>query len=88
MRAQGDIAAWGAGVGVGAQAGSLGWFQRLRRWWAGFALRRRHSIAAGAYRSSHGRREQFRPPRMEAAIEHAAAQGGQFWPVILYNSTL
>lgn len=39
MRAQGQIAAWGAGVGV------------------------------------------------ETAIEHAAAQGGQFWSVILYSST-
>jgi hypothetical protein len=88
MRVHGHTPTWGVRVDVRAPAGGWDWLKRFRDWLLHAATRRRETLPPNGYARWNGRHGQFRPPTTESALEHAAAQGGQSWAVILYSSSL
>lgn len=88
MRAYGHTTTWGLHVGTEGRVKGLDWLQRLRRWFASHPTSHGHKIPERVYASWDAKREQYRPPIAESAMELAAAQGGQSLAIIIYVASL
>jgi hypothetical protein len=86
MLAHGQTTTWDVKVSMKAHPGRTDWLRRLRSWLRHPTRRRRVTLPPVAYAYWDGRREQLRQPTTEAALDHAAAQLGQSWTIMLYSS--
>ena len=86
MAAHGQTITWGAHAGK--KTPSADWLQRLRQWFADRAARSGEATSVALSGSWDSKREKFRPPTAESALDHMAAQGGQSWPIAIHNAGL
>jgi hypothetical protein len=86
MLSHGQTTTWGVRVGMKARPESSDWLRRLRSWLMPPTRRQRAPVLPIAYSYWDSSRERFRPPTMEGALDHAAAQYGQSWAITLYSS--
>ena len=86
MQAHGRTTTWDPRLEAGMRVGDLDWLRRLRERFARHTPRSEHGIPATRYRCSARRPKPFRPPTAEAAMDHAAAQGGQTWSIAVYSA--
>jgi hypothetical protein len=88
MPVHGQTMTWGVGIGMKAPAGSSGWLRRLQSWVRYPTRRYRVTVPPVEYAYWDGRREQFRQPTTDAALDQAIAQLGPSWAIMLYGSLL
>jgi hypothetical protein len=86
MLAHGQTTTWGVRVGMKARPGSSAWLRRLRRWLGHPTRHPKATEPPVAYAYWDARRERFQQPTMEGALDHAAAQLGPAWVIMLYSS--
>jgi hypothetical protein len=86
MLAHGQTTTWDVKVGMRARPGRIDWLRRLRSWLRHPTRRPRDPAPPVAYAYWDGQREQLRQPIREAALDHATAQLGQAWTIMLYSS--
>jgi hypothetical protein len=75
MRAQGLKTAGWTHLGVGRARRGAGWYQQLRDWWTARHAARRAAHLASLSVCWNATHETFTPPRAEAAVDLALAQG-------------
>jgi hypothetical protein len=88
MLAHGQTMTWGTHVGRSMQNVRGNWLQRFRHWLTGRSVSRMETPAMAVSGAWDRRREQFRPLRVQSALEHEAARGGQSWTITLHSATL
>jgi hypothetical protein len=86
MATHGQTISWGSHAGRKVQ--SVGWLQRLRQWFADRAAGNGKPTSIAMYGSWDSKREKFRSPTAESALDHVAAQGGRSWSITMYNAGL
>ena len=88
MLAHGQTMTWGTHVGRSVQNVRGNWLQRFRHWLTGRPVGSMEASSMAVYGDWDGRREQFRPLRVQSALEHEAGRGGQSWTITLHSATL
>jgi hypothetical protein len=88
MLAHGQTMTWGAHVGRSMQSVRGNWLQRFRHWLTGRSVGSMEASSMAVYGDWDGRREQFRPLRVQSAFEHEAGRDGQSWRITLHSATL
>ncbi len=88
MQAHGRTTTWETRLGVDTHVTGLDRLRRIQEWFARRTGRGRYATPGASYKRWDRRRGQFRPPTAEAALDHAAAQGGESWSITMYSTLL